>query len=104
MTKLNNTVAGTFAIVATLVTIAAATPLRAEPARVAVAYGDLDLSSAVGASQLDARIRRAAEDVCGRPDVGTSIEVAACRQKAVMGAKATLAQANPAADIRLAVR
>ena len=38
MTKLNNTVAGTFAIAATLVTIAAATPLRAEPARVAVAH------------------------------------------------------------------
>jgi len=104
MTKLNTTVAGTFAIVATFVTIAAATPLRAEPVRVAVAYGDLDLASAVGASQLDARIRRAAEDVCGRPDVRTSIEVAACRQKAIVGAKARLAQAAPAADIKLAAR
>lgn len=104
MQTLKNTVAGTFALVATFVTVAAATPLRAEPASVPVAYGDLNIRSEAGAARLDARIRRAAHEVCGRADVATSIKVANCRQDAIGAAKAKLAMSGQGSELKLAVR
>lgn len=104
MQKFRNTVAGTFALVATFVTVAAATPLRAETVAVPVAYGDLNIQSEAGAAQLDARIRRAAYEVCGQADIGTSIKVANCRHEAIGTAKAKLALAGQASDLKLAAR
>jgi len=104
MQGLKNTVAGSFALVATFVTVAAATPLRAEPVGVPVAYGDLNIRSEAGAATLDARIRRAAHEVCGSADVATSIRVANCRHDAIDAAKAKLAVAGQGSDVKFAAR
>jgi len=104
MQSLKNTVAASFAVVATFVTVAAATPLRAETVSVPVAYGDLNLASEAGAARLDARIRKAADKVCGRADLGTAIKVANCRRDAIGTARATLAMNGRAADVQFAAR
>lgn len=104
MQTIKNTIAGTFAIVATFVTVAAATPLRAEPVSVPVAYGDLNIASDSGATALDARIRRAAVQICGQADVGSSIKVANCRREAIGAAKAKLAMSHGDHGLQLAVR
>lgn len=104
MHTFKNTVAGTFALVATFVTVAAATPLRAETVSVPVAYGDLNIHNGDGAAKLDARIRRAAYEVCGQADVGTAIKVASCRRDAIDTAKAKLAMVGQASDLKLAAR
>jgi UrcA family protein len=104
MQSFKNTVAGTFALVATFVTVAAATPLRAETVSVPVAYGDLNIQSEAGAAQLDARIRRAAREVCGQADRGNSIKVASCRHDAIGAAKAKLAFAAQGSELKLAAR
>lgn len=104
MQKFKNTVAGTFALVATFVTVAAATPLRAETVAVPVAYGDLNIQSDTGAAQLDARIRRAAYEVCGQSDAATHIKAANCRRDAIDTAKAKLAMARQASELQLAAR
>lgn len=104
MQSLKNTVAGTFAVVATFITVAAATPLRAEPVSVAVAYGDLNIRSEAGAARLDARIRRAAHQVCGEPDLASLTKVIHCRRDAIAAAKAKLAMNSDGADVRLAAR
>jgi UrcA family protein len=104
MQTVKNTVAGTFALVATFVTVAAATPLRAETVSVPVAYGDLNIQSEAGAAKLDARIRRAAYEVCGRTDRANSIQAANCRQDAIGTAKAKLALAGQSSDVKLAAR
>lgn len=102
MQSLKNTVAGTFAIVATFVTVAAATPLRAETVSVPVAYSDLNVHSEAGAAQLDARIRKAAYQACGQSDLGTAIKVANCRRDAIGAAKARLAMSG--SELQLAAR
>ena len=104
MKTIKNTVAGTFALVATFVTVAAATPLRAEPVQARVAYSDLDIRSEVGAAKLDARIRRAAHEVCGQSDIANSIAVATCRHQAIGNAKAKVALASQVPAIQLAAR
>lgn len=104
MQTIKNTVAGTFAIVATFVTIAAATPLRAEPVSVPVAYGDLNIASDNGAATLDARIRRAAVQACGQSDIGSSIKVANCRREAIGTARAKLAMNQGGYGLQLAAR
>lgn len=45
--------------------LACAAPAFAQPASVAVPYGDLDLTNEAGRSTLDARLDRAARKVCG---------------------------------------
>jgi UrcA family protein len=45
--------------------LACAAPAVAEPATVAVPYGDLDLTKDAGRATLDARLDRAARKVCG---------------------------------------
>ncbi|MBD3759906.1 UrcA family protein [Rhizorhabdus sp.] len=104
MQSLKNTVAGTFAVVATFITVAAATPLRAETVSVPVAYSDLNVHSEAGAAQLDARIRKAAYQACGQSDVGSIIKVASCRRDAIVAAKAQLAMNSKAAELQLATR
>ena len=100
----NRSIAGTAALVATFVTIAAATPLRAAPVDVPVAYGDLDISTAAGAKQLDARIQRAAHKVCGDATSGNRLDVAACRYQLVKTAKAELAMKAGNSQMQLAAR
>lgn len=104
MQSLKNTVAASFAVVATFITVAAATPLRAETVSVPVAYSDLNVHSEAGSAQLDARIRKAAYQVCGQSDVGTAIKVANCRRDAVGAARAKLAMTVQGADLQLAAR
>ena len=104
MQSFKNTVAGTFAVVATFITVAAATPLRAEPVHVPVAYSDLNIHSEAGAAQLETRIRKAAYQACGASDVGTSIKVAHCRREAIGAARAKLAMATGGSDLQLAAR
>ncbi|KRB86334.1 UrcA family protein [Sphingomonas sp. Root710] len=102
MQSFKNMVAGSAALVAAFVTVAAATPLRAEPVRVAVAYGDLDIQSQVGAAELQTRIARAARRACGPSDAASHFQVARCRTMAVESAQSQLAM--KANGIKLAAR
>ena len=95
--------AASAAAVATFVTLAAATPLRAEPVKVAVAYGDLNVQTEAGAAQLRTRINRAAHVACGQEDAGTRFQVAQCRLDAVKSANAQLAMKSDA-SVKLASR
>ena len=85
----NRSVAGTFALAATVLTIAAATPLRAETVSVPVAYGDLDLGTAAGVATLDSRIRHAADQICGNGY--DRLAEANCRNTAIVSARAKVA-------------
>lgn len=84
----NRSIAATAAMIATMITVAAAAPARAEPVSVAVAYGDLDITTAAGAATLAARIRRAADTACGRPSPSIRFQVENCRRTAVANAQA----------------
>ena len=104
MTNLKNrSIAGSAALIATVLSMTVAiAPLRAETVK--VAYGDLDVRSEAGASELEARIRRAAGKVCGQADAGSRFEVAACRHQAVKNARAQLAMKAQSSDVKLASR
>jgi UrcA family protein len=94
-------IAGTFAIAATMITVAAATPLRAETPSARVAYGDLDLGTQAGVGALNSRIRRAADRVCSDGS-RNYIEEASCRSHAVASANSQVAVART--DFQLASR
>ena len=100
MTNLKNrSIAATAALIGTVLSMTVAVaPLRAETVK--VAYGDLDISSPAGATELQTRIRRAANVAC---QDGTHIQVALCRKAAVKGAEAQLA-AKSDAMVQLASR
>jgi UrcA family protein len=102
MNSFKNSLVASAAAFATFVTLAAATPLRAETVK--VPYGDLDISSPAGAAELQARIHRAADRVCGQDDAGTRIQVATCRHQAVNSARAQLALKTGRSDVQLAAR
>lgn len=104
MQSFKNLIAGSTALIATFVTVAAATPLRAEQFQVPVAYGDLDIASPAGASELQLRIARAARVACGQSDAGTRIQIATCRIQAVKSAQSQLALKAQGSEIRLAAR
>lgn len=104
MQSFKNIVTGGAALMAAFVTVAAATPLRAEPVRVAVAYGDLNIASDAGASALQLRIARAARIACGHDDAGTRIQVANCRLQAVKSAHGQLAGRRQGGEVELASR
>lgn len=104
MNSFKNAVAGSFALVATFVTVAAATPLHAAPVSVAVAYGDLDLSSDAGASALRTRISRAARFACDQDAGGNRLNAASCRDEAVKAAQARVAMKNGETNVKLAAR
>ena len=78
----NHAIAGTAAMIATLVTVGAATPLRAEPVSRTVAYGDLDLATDAGHAVLARRIRLAVNHVCGPLDQANRYAVLDCRHRA----------------------
>ena len=102
MTNLKNrSIAGTAALIATVLSMTVAVaPLRAEPVK--VAYGDLDISSAAGASELQARIHRAAKVACSQE--GTQLQVVVCRQQAMKNAATQLAAKADRSDVQLASR
>jgi len=105
MTNLKNrSIAASAALIASVLSMTVAVaPLRAEPVKVAVAYGDLNVASKDGAAELQTRIGRAAREVCGQDDAGTRIHVATCRHEVVKAAKAQLAM-KADSEIRLASR
>jgi UrcA family protein len=74
------------------VTSDAATDVRTT----AVAYGDLDLSTARGRHQLDVRLQRAADAVCGVDhtvtDLAESAARSTCRNHALIDARHALAR------------
>jgi len=96
-------VAAGAAVVATLLTFSAASPVHAEPVKVLVHYADLDVGTPAGLSKLRARIHHAARLACESDDPSSRIREAACRQTAVKGAEAQLAQVQEA-KLRLASR
>lgn len=102
LTFTNRSLAGTAALVATMLTLAAATPLRAEAPSVKVAYGDLNLGTQAGVDALNSRIHHAARKVC-TDNSGNYAAVATCRSHAVATAKAQVAMVK-ASDVQLASR
>ena len=76
--------------------VAAANPDTA----VRVSYADLDLGRAAGRAELDARLKAAAAEVCGTPDIrelGQVARASACTERALAGAHAQLAARAAAA-------
>lgn len=103
MTNLKNrSIAGTAAMIATMITIAAATPVRAETVSVPVAYGDVDISTPAGAAIVKGRISRAADRICGTSTGGDRLRIATCRSNVITAANVQLAARTSA--IRLAAR
>jgi UrcA family protein len=87
------------AIVATTMTIAAASPARAatydatgaEIRTQEVSLAGVDLGTAKGMAQIDRRIRAAAVRVCGRADRLPAPQTLSCRRLAAANAKLSLA-------------
>jgi UrcA family protein len=80
------------ALAAALAAVLPATASAAEPkaASIEVPTADLDLTAAAGRAELDARLRDAARTVCGRPFVGSNLDMAkrrACRMQTVRAAR-----------------
>lgn len=98
----NRSLAGTAALVATMITLAAATPLRAEAPIAKVAYGDLNLNTQAGVDTLNSRIHRAARKVCA--DNGNFVQVARCRDAALASVKSQVAAVVQADGTHLASR
>ena len=92
MNATNQILAAVAAVAAATVNIAFAAPVNAAP--VAVAYGDLDLTSAQGNDKLQARLYHAADEACGRGE--GAITTSICRQKAIRTARQQMADATPA--------
>ena len=93
MNATNKILAAVAAVAAATVNIAFAAPVNAAPA-VAVAYGDLDLTSVKGDAQLQSRLYHAADTVCGRGE--GAITTSVCRHKAIRTARQQMADAAPA--------
>jgi UrcA family protein len=100
----NRSIAGTAALVATFITVAMSTPLRAEPVAIKVSYSDLNVHSEAGAAKLQSRIVRAAEKVCGYRDVAGQIANNNCRRKAVAAAQDQVSMVSESSGFRLAAR
>lgn len=84
---------------------AAATAAQAETTSVAVAYGDLDVSSPAGAAALDKRIEAAASEVCEKPDIRSVRQMAAweeCKATAKAGALEQISVLEPYQSFALA--
>ncbi|TZG29202.1 UrcA family protein [Sphingomonas montanisoli] len=93
MNATNKIFAAVAAVAAATVNIAFAAPVNAAPA-VTVAYGDLDLNSEQGNTELQGRLHRAADKVCGRREA--AIVTAVCRQKTVSIARQQMTDATHA--------
>jgi len=99
----NRSIAGSAALIATALTIAAASPARAEPAAVPVSYADLDISTPSGLATLRARIGRAADRICGVSRVTERLRVANCRNDVIATTEARLTEREGQA-VQLAAR
>jgi UrcA family protein len=66
-------------IVLSALALACAAPALAEPVRVAVPYGDLDLTKEDGRKALDERLARATRKVCGSVPMRDLTQLAAHR-------------------------
>ena len=85
-----------------LMTSAALAVAPAAPAAVTVSYGDLDLAKEAGVEQLYARLRRAAQSVCG-PDSDIRDLAGTASRKACIAT--TLAEAvEKTHNVRLSAR
>ncbi|RVT93638.1 UrcA family protein [Sphingomonas crocodyli] len=93
MNATNKILTAVAAVAAATVNIAFAAPVNAAPA-VKVAYGDLDLNSDKGNAQLQVRLHRAADKLCGRGQA--AIVTTVCRHKVVAEARQQMADATPA--------
>lgn len=88
--------------------LAVATPALADDSKVAVPYGDLNLTTTDGTSTLDGRLVRASKTVCGESggpmDAGMRNARARCRAVALDDArgKAKTVVAQASGDQRLA--
>ncbi len=87
LTFKTRSIAGTAAVVATLLTVAVAAPVRAETVNVPVSYADLKLDTQAGIDTLERRVDRAADRICGRSQTGNSIQVSRCRQAVLTSVK-----------------
>lgn len=81
-------VAATAAAIATFLTVAVATPVRAETISVPVSYADLDLSTDRGAAILHRRISQAVTTICGPARITSRPAVANCRRDAFSATQA----------------
>ena len=94
----------------TAITLAAATPLRAQPIddQVQIRIADLDLSSADGAATFDRRVRAAGRQICGwmpASNLNLQRQVADCQAEVAASAKQELALARTGGPgTRLALR
>ncbi len=96
----NRSIAASAALVATVITLAAATPINAATP-VKVAYGDLNLASAQGVQTFNGRVRVAAREVCNH---GVSaVDAASCRSRTIAAAQSKVAMTSDA-GIQLASR
>jgi len=88
------------ALAAASLSLLVVAPAAAEEVRVAtIHYGDLDITSAAGAEQFNARLQTGIKTACGRPDVRDFQSVAAwneCRDAAMSSAMEQLAQKGAA--------
>jgi UrcA family protein len=78
-------------LAAGLTTLTATAPAFASESSVTVAHGDLNLNSAAGRAVLDARIERAARQICGTAfinELDIAAGVAACRRDVIAAARA----------------
>ncbi|MEO6151536.1 MAG: UrcA family protein [Croceibacterium sp.] len=76
-----------------------------ETSSVTIAYGDLDLTKPAGTEILEARIDRAVEKVCAKPDLRqlkANQEFEACQAKAHDAAMEQLSLTNPFEGVALA--
>jgi UrcA family protein len=101
MTNLKNrSIAGLGAMIATVLSFTAVSPLHAETV-VPVSYADLDVHSVRGATELNSRLRDAAKLVCGHGEA--AIAQVQCRQQVVSAAKAKMASVS-IETVQLALR
>ena len=87
------------ALAAASLSLLAIAPAAAQEVRVAIHYGDLDITSAAGAEQLNARLETGIKTACGRPEVRDFKSVTAwteCRDAAMSSAFEQLAQQGAA--------
>ncbi len=84
-------------------TTATVSPARAEAGQVLVRHDDLNLASAAGRAVLEARLERAARQVCGTAfinELDIAAGVAACRADAIAGAREQLRAGESYAALR----
>jgi UrcA family protein len=83
-------IAAVATVAATFLTVAAATPLRAETVSVPVSVADLDLSTKAGSTMLDRRVAIAATSICGQADAMNRFRVAHCRAEVLKSAQSSI--------------